>query len=126
MKHTKISGGEMKKTLIVVALFVAFSSGCVLFAQQGGGYNGPGLAVITVAEARNLSDDSPVKLRGNIVQFLGDKKYLFQDSSGTITVEISPKIWGGLTVDQNDVVEITGEIDKNFRKIEVEVKSIKK
>jgi uncharacterized protein (TIGR00156 family) len=94
-------------------------------AQQGG-YKGPGAAAITVAEAKNLRDDSPVVLRGKIERFLGDEKYLFSDETGDITIEIDNKIWGTLAVDQNDLVEIAGEIDRDFRGVEVEVRTIKK
>jgi uncharacterized protein (TIGR00156 family) len=94
-------------------------------AQQGG-YKGPGAVAITVAEAKELRDDSPVILRGKIERFLGNEKYAFSDDSGTITIEIDNKIWSGLSVDQNDTVEITGELDRDFKGIEVEVRTIKK
>jgi uncharacterized protein (TIGR00156 family) len=90
------------------------------------GYTGPGLDPITVAEAKSLRDDSPVVLRGKIERSLGDEKYLFSDGSGTITVEIDNRVWNGLSVNQNDTVEISGEVDKDFRGVEIEVSDIKK
>ena len=90
------------------------------------GYTGPGLDAVTVAEAKNLRDDSPVVLRGKIERFLGDEKYLFTDSTGTITIEIDNRLWAGLSINQNDTVEISGEVDKDFHGVEIEVNSIKK
>jgi len=94
-------------------------------AQQGG-YVGPGADVITVAEARTLRDDMPVILRGRILQFLGNERYLFEDETGSIIIEIESRLWRNITVDENDLVEISGEIDRGFRQIEVEVDTIRK
>lgn len=105
---------------------VLLMSAITIAGAQQGGYTGPGAAVITVAEARELRDDSPVILQGKIERFLGDEKYLFSDDTAVITIEIDNRIWGTLSVNQNDTVEITGEIDKDFRELEIEVRSIKK
>jgi uncharacterized protein (TIGR00156 family) len=110
------------KHLVCLAVLLALT-GLTVYAQ---GYTGPGLEPITVAEAKNLRDDSPVVLRGKIERFLGDEKYLFTDDSGTITVEIDNRLWAGFSVNQNDTVEISGEVDKDFRGIEIEVSAIKK
>jgi uncharacterized protein (TIGR00156 family) len=110
------------KHLVCLAVLLALT-GLTVYAQ---GYTGPGLESITVAEAKNLRDDSPVVLTGKIERFLGDEKYLFSDDSGTITVEIDNRLWAGLSINQNDTVEISGEVDKDFRGIEIEVSAIKK
>jgi uncharacterized protein (TIGR00156 family) len=113
-----------KKRLVFAAGLLALTF-FAAHAQQGG-YKGPGAVAITVAEAKNLRDDSPVILRGKIERFLGDEKYLFSDDTGNITIEIDNKVWGTLSVDQNDLVEVTGEIDRDFRAIEVEIRTIRK
>jgi uncharacterized protein (TIGR00156 family) len=111
-----------KKQLIVTAILLMAVS-LSAYTQQGG-YTGPGAAVISVEEAKKLRDDSHVILRGKIERSLGDETYLFADASGKIIIEIDRKIWGALSVDENDLVEISGEIDKGFKKIEVEVETI--
>jgi uncharacterized protein (TIGR00156 family) len=110
------------KHLVCLAALLTLA-GLTVYAQ---GYTGPGLEPITIAEAKNLRDDSPVVLRGKIERFLGDEKYLFSDDSETIIVEIDNRLWIGLSVDQNDTVEISGEVDKDFRGIKIEVSTIKK
>jgi uncharacterized protein (TIGR00156 family) len=110
------------KHLVCFAVLLALT-GLTVYAQ---GYTGPGLTPITVAEAKNLWDDSPVVLRGKIERFLGDERYLFSDGSGSITVEIDNRLWAGLSVNQNDTVEISGGIDQDFMGVEIEASSIKK
>jgi uncharacterized protein (TIGR00156 family) len=70
-----------------------------------------------------------VILQGKIERRLDDDKYLFSDDTGSITVEINFWVWNGLSVDANDTVEITGEVDIRGDKEkvhELDVKSIKK
>jgi uncharacterized protein (TIGR00156 family) len=69
--------------LLALTLF----AGSAFTADQGG-FKGPSIGISTAAEAKNLKDDAPVALRGNIVRHLGKDKYEFKDASGTITVEI--------------------------------------
>jgi uncharacterized protein (TIGR00156 family) len=114
---------KMKHFGCLVALLAL--AGLSAYAQQGG-YRGPGAVAVTVAEAKNLRDDTPVILQGKLERFLGDEKYLFSDDTGNMVVEIDHKVWGSLSVDENEMVEISGEIDREFRGNEVEVKAIRK
>ena len=115
----------MKRQMFFVAMIgIMLTIGIGTAVAQG--YTGPGLVAVTVAEAKNFRDDTPVVLQGKIERFLGDEKYLFTDSTGTITVEIDNRLWAGLSINQNDTVEISGEVDKDFRGVEIEVNSIKK
>lgn len=127
------------KKIIAVALIAICSTGAFAAKSQGyigpsgsttqqtqGGFIGPSAATYTVEQAKKLSDDTKVILTGNIVQHIGGKDYLFKDNTGTITVEISAHKWNGLTVTPEDVVEISGEIDKDFTSIEIEVYQIRK
>lgn len=90
----------------------------------GGGYSGPGPALVTVEQAKGMSDDAKVALKGNITQSLGGKHYAFKDATGTITVEISDKRWQGQNIGPNDLVEIQGEVDKGWSEVKIEVKRI--
>ena len=92
--------------------------------QAGGGYTGPGPAIITVEQAKSMSDDTHVALKGYIIQSLGNKDYLFKDDTGTINVEISAKRWQGQNIGPNDLVIIHGEVDKEWTRVEIEVKQI--
>jgi uncharacterized protein (TIGR00156 family) len=96
------------------------------FANAQEGFSGPGPDIVSIDAAKNLKDDYPVILRGRIERFLGDEKYLFTDKTGSIIVEIDNKLWRGLSIDQNDPIEITGEADRGFTMMEIEASSIKK
>ncbi|GHV22456.1 hypothetical protein AGMMS49959_13310 [Planctomycetales bacterium] len=57
---------------------------------------------------------------------MGDEKYLFQDSSGEIVIDIDRKVWRGLSVGISDRVEIYGEVDVEHGEVEIDVKTIRK
>ena len=67
-----------------------------------------------------------VILQGNIQKKVGDELYLFSDGNDTIMVEIDDDDWNGLSIGPNDVVEISGEVDKGWTSIEIDVDQIKK
>lgn len=127
----------MKKQLFVVCVIlfglitIFGASGQQGVTGTGGGYTGPGstpntTALITVAAAKDLRDDARVTLQGTVVSQLSREKYIFRDSSGEITVEIDRRVWGGLTIGENDRVEIYGEVDRERRGTEIDVRTIKK
>jgi uncharacterized protein (TIGR00156 family) len=117
-------GNFMKRFFLVCSIVILTFVGAQVNAQEG--YRGPGADVVTVEEAKGLRDDYPVVLRGKIERFLGDEKYLFTDETGSIIVEIDNRLWRGFSVDQNDTVEIGGEVDRGFTRVEIEASSIKK
>ena len=124
-------GGFMKNIKLLGLLLMFYFVASTIYPQEG--FTGPGsrekirqYKTITVSEAKNLPDDSLVVLTGNIIQSLGDEKYKFRDSTGEIIIEIDQKIWRGLSVSVSDIVEISGEVDIERGRIEIEVKSIRK
>lgn len=127
----------MKKLAATIAV-MALSSAPVLAAQQGGfsgptatqsqsgGFVGPNGSSTTVESAKSLRDDTWVTLRGNIVERISDDLYLFKDATGTVNVDIDHKRWNGVTVTPQDVVEIQGEVDKDWNSVEIDVKQVTK
>jgi uncharacterized protein (TIGR00156 family) len=90
-----------------------------------GGFKGPdGTTLVTAAQANEMDDDSFVKLQGYIVKSLGDEKYEFRDDSGTIVVEIDQEDWRGVEAGPGDRVELRGEIDREWKRTEVDVDSV--
>ena len=127
----------MKKLAAMVAV-MALCSAPVLAAQQGGfsgptatqsqggGFVGPNGSNTTVESAKSMRDDAWVTLRGNIVERISDDLYLFKDATGTVNVDIDHKRWNGVTVTPQDLVEIQGEVDKDWKSVEIDVKQITK
>ena len=78
----------------------------------------------TVAQVLTYSDDTPVVVNGQIEKSLGNEKYLFKDSTGSVTIEIDDEDWRGLNVTPKDTITIRGEIDKDLFKTEIDVDSV--
>lgn len=116
----------MKFNIIAIVLG---SISFVSLAQASGltqvGFNGPVESFSTVAQAKSLRDDASVKLQGTITRQVGDELYEFNDNSGSIYVEIDDEVWAGKSISPKDSVIITGEIDKGWNSVEVDVKSIR-
>ena len=75
----------------------------------------------------NPVDDTFVVLKGHIIKKLNNKKYLFKDGTGQITVEISYKRISHIHITQKTLVEIHGKIDVDHfptNSVEIEVKHI--
>lgn len=90
-----------------------------------GGFNGGLISATTVEQVKKLADDSFVVLKGNIIKQVGKKDYIFKDSTGEIQVEIDHRRWRGQAVSPTDLVEISGEVDKDWNSVEIEVKNIR-
>lgn len=134
MNSTRLKKRRLRLAITLgAALIIAFcASGA--WAQgtgggdgaQDGGYYGPGPDLVTVKEAKTMRDDAPVALQGRLVESLGGEHYLFKDQTDTIKVEIDRKRWAGQNIGPDDLVEIHGEIDKEWSRVEIEVKRIRK
>ncbi|MDR2150945.1 MAG: NirD/YgiW/YdeI family stress tolerance protein [Spirochaetaceae bacterium] len=98
-----------KKQFILLVL--AVSVGLAANAQQGG-YRGPGSTPVTVEEAKNGPNISLVILHGKIIQQFLETLYLFSDETGEVTLVIRDRVWGTVSVDENDEVEISGIITR--------------
>jgi len=95
-----------------------------VFAQ----YTGPTSVPHSTARALMESgrDKQPAVLQGRIVSHDGGKRYTFADDSGRLPLEISPKyLPQGRPFDERQRVELTGKLDKDFRKTEFEVKQLR-
>ncbi len=134
---TTQSSAVFSRKFLAALLAFAFVCSAPAFSQAAfsnssgqntavGGFSGPGPGLLTVEQAKGMSDDSYVAVKGSIVQQLGDEKYLFKDATGTITVEIDHDVWMGQNIGPQDVVEIHGELDKDLFSAEIDVDRIVK
>ena len=118
----------MNKKQFVLLVCLVVSVTFAVYAQQGG-YKGPGTTPVTVEEAKNLRDISFVILQGKIERFLVGDQYLFSDDTGEVTLVIEDRIWGDISVDENNTVEIRGIIARGWGRLSepsVLVESIRK
>jgi uncharacterized protein (TIGR00156 family) len=129
------------KRLLQISCITALLAGSAFAVAQPGGYAGPstnaapagysGPATVPMMTAKDLlakgKDDQYVKLKGKLVNHKGGEEYEFADQSGKMTVEIDAKRFpDGAKIDQNTLVELTGEFDKEtFGESTLDVKQIK-
>ena len=57
---------------------------------------------------------------------LSDDKYLFKDKTGEMVVEIDYKYWAGLQVDEKNILELTGKVDRDYNAVSLDVFLVKK
>ncbi|GJL52686.1 NirD/YgiW/YdeI family stress tolerance protein [Candidatus Nitrospira salsa] len=105
--------------LIIVGFIV--SSALTVSAQ----FQGAGSADIrTVSAVQEAIDDSWISLTGTILRQVSAERYLFQDSTGTMVVEIDHDKWRNVSVNPETIVRISGEIDKDWSTTEMEVETV--
>jgi len=98
-----------------VAVFLL--SGLFLPAAAYAEYLGPGSTpeLTTVAEVlANGKEDMEVTLRGRLVKKVSDEKYLLDDGTGSIRVEIENEVFPAEKITDKTTVEINGEVEKAF------------
>lgn len=91
-----------------------------------GGFSGPGPDLVTVQQALAMRDDARVSLQGSITRSLGDETYMFVDATGSIEVEIDHRVWRGQQITPQDVVVISGEVDREWNHVSIDVSSVVK
>ena len=123
----------MKKVLCTLASLMLLSGVSLadfddysVYDNSQGFQDDSAVSTVPIKQVLRMRDDSTATIRGNIVKRLSDDKYLFKDNTGTIVVEIDYKYWAGLKVNSQDTLELTGEIDRDYNKVELEAFSVKK
>lgn len=123
----KISMIALGGILSVGAAFAGFQPDTpVQKPSSMGGFVGGSETIVTIKQVKEMRDDVPVVVQGNIVQRMGDEKYLFEDKTGSITVEIDDEDWRGQTVSPSDTVKLYGEVDAGLFKTEIDVDYVEK
>lgn len=108
----------MRSLLIASAVL-----GLVVSGTAGAQYTDR-MQVTSVADAKVRKDDSWVLLEGYIIERLRDEHYKFRDDTGEIEVEIDDALWKSRTVGPETKVRLHGEIDQDWRSVELDVDRI--
>lgn len=110
-----------------IMLGAALTVGAAAYADgyYGGGpqgFNTPDVGSVAGVK-RNAYDDQWVTLRGRLVNYLGEDRYEFSDDTGSIEVELDDdQNWS--FVSKGELIELTGEVDKDFFFTTIDVKRI--
>ena len=120
----------MKKTLTALALVSALAISAASFAgdymKHKGGFKQDisQMPVSTVQSVQNMPENTMVVMQGNISKRIEKDKYMFNDNTGEMMLEIEGYAWNGQDVAPTDVVTVVGEIDKDGNMTIVEVDEV--
>jgi uncharacterized protein (TIGR00156 family) len=67
--------------------------------------------MVTVAEAKQLPDETAVTLSGVIVRKTHKDHFELKDSSGKIGIEVDSDLWRPMGLKAGDKVKVMGEVD---------------
>lgn len=111
----------MRVLAVLLALTLGFAGGFFPDVRaSAAGFEGPGVAstVTRAADVLGAQDDAPCVLEGHILEKLPRRKnrYLFEDHSGRVVVEIKNEVFGHLTVTPRDKIRLLGHVDWNRKR----------
>ena len=116
----------MMKAVLMAAMMGSVAS--VAVANSNTAVNQAAFAkTVTVKQALSLADDSKVQIKGYVVKAVGDEKYQFRDSTGSITVEIDDELWNGKAISAKTPMTIVGEVDVDYKptkRVEIDVDAV--
>lgn len=67
--------------------------------------------VVTIAQAKKLSDESGVTIKGKITKHIAGDDFELGDSTGTINIDVDDDLWKPLNLKVGDLVHVVGEVD---------------
>lgn len=116
----------------IFSVLLLLAAGLFLLPPGTGaaGFVGPGVSptLTRAADVLNTWDDAPCVLEGHILEKIPRKdRYLFEDESGRVVVEIEHETFGHLTVTPQDKVRLVGHVDwssKHPNEVEVDALAI--
>ena len=122
----------MKKLLIATMLVGTITVAQAQFTGEKMTESTPAITFVspfvtsTVADVRQMADDTYVTVEGNIIQQQGKdhEKYLFKDATGEIIVEIDRKVWRDQPITPDVKVKILGELDQNRNPERVKIEAV--
>ena len=110
----------MNKTLLSATLGLTLLAGTAM-AGSDFSYDQP---QVTVAQALRMNDDHNIRLTGYVVEQIGKEKYLFQDGTGTIVVEIEEDTWRDMRASARTRLTLWGQLEEEDNGNELEVEHL--
>lgn len=108
----------MRTLLLAFALLLALPA-----AAQSADADRP--VATSIAEAAAMADDTPVTVRGEIVEVLRPEHYVLSDDSGRIHVEIDDDLMRPEDVRVGMRLEVYGEVDRDRDEpVEIDAKRV--
>lgn len=67
--------------------------------------------VVTIAQAKKLSDETGVTLKGIISKHISGDDFELKDETGTMIIDVDDDLWKPMQLKAGDKVRIVGEVD---------------
>lgn len=99
----------------VLAVGAAGGAGAYRYIQQ---HRPQSVLLLRPAPIAQMTDASPVAIKGQVAEIFGNK-FIIQDDSGRTLVETGPRGEGGGLVKQGETITIQGRFDDGFIHAEV-------
>jgi uncharacterized protein (TIGR00156 family) len=104
----------MKKTNTILATFTLLLT-CAVPSAYSQFIDNTAVNTITLAQIlENPKDDQLVTLQGYLIKKVSSDKYIFKSEKDEIRVEIDHYVFPKQPFDRNVLIEITGEVEKDF------------
>jgi len=81
---------------------------------------------MTVEQAKEMHDGASISLRGNLIDGSGNDKFKFRDKTGTIDTIIPQAVFDGREVHPDNLISISGSLDKKMTPPVVRVDRLQK
>jgi len=81
---------------------------------------------MTVKQAKEMHDGASISLRGNLIDGSGNDKFKFRDKTGTIDTIIPKAVFDGREVQPDNLISISGSLDKKMTPPVVRVDRLQK
>ncbi len=111
---------EMKKMSLIFILLVALVATAATAECRDSKSND----VTTVAEARISGTDTKAVLHGFFIKKINDNKYVFQDKTGEIVVDLNADGAGSLLADGTAEVALVGRVEQDLTFAGIEAQKI--
>ena len=126
MNHITLTRAATLALLLAVSM--AHAQPAAKTADHPGVYIGP--SSVPLQNAKQIldvgKDNQKARMQGRIVSFDGDERYTFVDATGRMAVKISSNGFpSGQNISAEQNVELVGEVDKDFRKVEFDVEQVR-
>lgn len=102
----------MKKVLLAAITSISLLSGNIAFAKSDAALlKEAEKNVVTIAQAKKLSDETGVTLKGVISKHISGDDFELKDITGTMIIDVDDDLWKPMQLKVGDKVRVVGEVD---------------
>lgn len=102
----------MKKVLLAAITSISLLSGNIAFAKSDAVLlKEAEKNIVTIAQAKKLSDETGVTLKGVISKHISGDDFELKDTTGTMVIDVDDDLWKPMQLKVGDKVRVVGAVD---------------